>query len=352
MDETLTEAYERLHHHGPEFGGDEEGNHGLTNHGPMAAEVIVRRGLDIDVQRWLDRYIPRLAELPVPGERITESTWRAALGDGRRVGDWTAYFSRQLAERPWRQVLETWWPRLLPGIAAGSTHGVIRVSHAVRVLSGGEHGPAAVTELGYGLAFWAARFRTLPGFTAPVGALPAADALRGVPRLAEQSGLIAHRLSRLADLPGWSKALAALRAPTGAADVPALLADLVDTATLHYLTHGQGSPVLLVHTATAPNAVRHVLPALPEGMWIPSLVAAWAATAAITAAYSPADPARPPGVSLGADPSAEALDRAASHYDEHVIKFTDTAVDVFERTENPDALAAAVRAGQLIDSPR
>ena len=30
-----------------------------------------------------------------------------------------------------------------------------------------------------------------------------------------------------------------------------------------YLGLGHGSPVLLVHAATAPNAVRHVLPVLP-----------------------------------------------------------------------------------------
>jgi hypothetical protein len=33
-----------------------------------------------------------------------------------------------VAERPWREVLATWWPRLLHGIAAGATHGVIKFS--------------------------------------------------------------------------------------------------------------------------------------------------------------------------------------------------------------------------------
>ncbi|HWM06395.1 MAG TPA: questin oxidase family protein, partial [Actinophytocola sp.] len=271
MDQLLTEAYERLHRHGPEFGGDEEGNHGLTNHGPMAAEVMVRRGLDIDLHRWLDGYVPRLTELPAPGDRIAESSWPDALGDGRRIADWTEFFARRLAEQPWREVLVTWWPRLLPGIVAGSTHGVIRVGHAVRALTAGEQGPAVVTELGHGLAFWAARARVLPGFTVPAGDRSPAQALRAVPRLADQSGLIAHRVGRLAELPGWPAALAALRAPAAPADVPTLLDDLVETATLHYRTHGHGSPVLLVHTATAPNAVRHTLPVLPESMWVASL---------------------------------------------------------------------------------
>jgi hypothetical protein len=32
-----------------------------------------------------------------------------------------------------------------------------------------------------------------------------------------------------------------------------------------------------------------------------------------------------------------------------VIKFADTAADVYKRTGNPDALAAAIRATHLID---
>ena len=354
--DVLDEAYERLQRSGPEFGGDEEGNHGLTNHGPMAAEVMVRRGLDVDVHRWLDRYVRRLVELPPAGDRITEDDWRSALGGGsRRVGDWTAYFSRQVAEQPWRDVLVTWWPRLLPGIVAGSTHGVIRVGHAVRTLTGGDQSRAAVTELAHGLAFWAARSRALPGVTAPAGRLDSTAALDAVPRLADQSGVIARRLDRLAGLAGWPAALAALRPAADAADVPARLTDLVDAATRRYLTAAQGSPVLLVHTATAPNAVLHTLPALPRPLWVPSFAAAWAAAAAVVAAYAPAVPASREGLPAapsGGDPAAEVLDRAARHGDEHVIKFSDTAVEAYERTADPTVLAAALRAAELIDPPR
>jgi hypothetical protein len=350
----LSEAYQRLHRNGPEFGGDERGDHGLTNHGPMVVEVICRRGLEIDVHRWLDRYIRRLTGLPAPAEPITDATWRQALGGGRRhIGDWTVYFTHQLAERPWRDVLATWWPRLLPGIAAGSTHGVIRVSHAVRTLLVAEPSRPAVTELGYGLAFWAARFRALPAPGAPAGRLPTATALAAVPRLSDQNGLIAHRLDRLARLPGWPAALRALRPPATAADVPARLAGLVEAATTLYLTHGAASPVLLVHTATAPNGVLHTLPALPQALWAPSFTAAWTAAAALTAAYAPAAaPEHPrrqaPG---GTDPASDALAQAARHGDEHVLKFADTAVDVYRRTGDTSALAAARYAAQLINPP-
>jgi hypothetical protein len=62
-------------------------------------------------------------------------------------GRWEAYLDRELQEGLWRDLLARWWARLLPGIAAGSTHGVIRTAHAVRALGDGE-APERVAELG------------------------------------------------------------------------------------------------------------------------------------------------------------------------------------------------------------
>jgi hypothetical protein len=53
---TLDEAYERLHATGPEFDG------WLSNHGPMAAEAMVRHRHAGSVHRWLDGYMRRLEE--------------------------------------------------------------------------------------------------------------------------------------------------------------------------------------------------------------------------------------------------------------------------------------------------
>ncbi|HEY1642473.1 MAG TPA: hypothetical protein VGG35_17405 [Streptosporangiaceae bacterium] len=343
----LAEAYERLHRYGPEFGGDEEGNHGLTNHGPMAVEVMTRRGLDVDITRWLDRYVRRLDELPPPQRPVED--WARALGDPRRLPDWQGFFAAQLAGQPWTGVLGTWWPRLLPGIAAGSTHGVIRVGHAVRALRAGQGDPAR-QELAHGLAFWAARFLPLPA-ARPAGSLPADAALRGVTRLADQSGFIAHRAGRLAATPGWAASVAAIR-PASAAQAPAALAALVTAAVRQYPGNGPAAPVLLVHAATAPNAVRHVLPSLPESLWADSYRYAWTAVAAIQAMYAPvtgtADRGPEPG---GPDAVADALHRAAGHGDEHVLKFTDTAVDAFGACGDPALLAAAGRARELISRP-
>jgi hypothetical protein len=158
----LGEAYERLHLTGPEYHGY------LSNHGPMVAEAMVRHGHGHAVNPWLDVYMCRLEEFP-RGIGPIGSDWQEALGDVRRVADWTAFFRREMSEQPWRQVLNTWWPRLLPGVVAAATHGVIRVGHAVRALLADGEDDAHTAELAHGLAYWAARWQTVPAGHAAVG---------------------------------------------------------------------------------------------------------------------------------------------------------------------------------------
>jgi len=342
VNEILDEAYARLHGSGPEWGDE------LSNHGPMAAEVLVRRGHGDMVPAWLDHYIRRLDDLPSPSERITDATWHAAMSDFGRIADWVDYFTSELQDHPWRDVLAVWWPRLLPGIAAGATHGVIRVSHALRTLLAGDESEPAVVELAHGLAWWAARSVGVP-VAEPAGDLDSFTALESVPRIPLQQGLLATRLGRLGT--EFTTALAAMRPAVDPDEAKQRLTDLVGAATRKYLTHGHASPVLLVHIATAPNAVLHALPALPRDLWAPSLTSAWAASAALIAMYAPIEGAPRetlPNAPTADDPVAEVLARAAENGDEHVIKFTDTAVEVYGRTEDPEVLAAAVRIQGLL----
>ncbi|QKW07505.1 DUF4243 domain-containing protein [Streptomyces sp. NA04227] len=351
----LDEALGRLHATGPEF------DDWLTNHGPMAVEAMVRYGAGGEVHRWLDRYAGRLETAPAAGDRITEDSWREAMGDPRRLGDWLAYFERLLVgdpRRPWRAELAEWWPRLLPGIAGGSTHPVIRVGHVVRVLrEGGEPGgggPGTVAaeetllrELAHGLGYWAARYAPLPSdlFTRPAPR-DAAQALLAVAPVPDQSRGMRHRLDQLAELPDWTGELS--RTDAALDQVPAHLDALVDSATRYYATHAHGSPVMLVHAATAPNAVARVLPELPRSLWVPSLAAAWSASAAVTAAYRPAGPAEVPDV--GTATPEELFARAAAHGDEHAIKLADTVVDTLRRHPgDAEARGAVLRAVELIE---
>ena len=344
----LLDAYLQLHHAGPEWGQNQ-----LTNHGPMVAETLVRRGHGDGVSEWVGRYVERLDDLPRRVDLLSDANWRTALGDARRVTDWTFYFGRQLAERPWQEVLVRWWPRLLPGIAAGTTHGVIRVGHAVRALladRGNDSGPI-VLELAGALAFWAARYRVVPGSPALTGELDPASALDRLPNLGDQPGSVAERFARLPRTPAWAAALTGLRPPADAIDAAFLLGELVTAGTLQYRRHGAASPVLLVHAATAPNAILHTLPALPPQLWIRSLRAAWSATAAVSASYRLRPAAGRPDHDVLGGTVDDLFARAVGHGDEHVIKFTDTALDVYERTGNPAAPAAAALAAQLIDRP-
>ncbi|OMI39623.1 hypothetical protein SPAR_09985, partial [Streptomyces sparsogenes DSM 40356] len=143
----------------------------------------------------------------------------------------------------------------------------------------------------------------------------------------------------------------------GADEARALLAELVRAAAHRYATHGHGEPVMLVHAVTAPNAVLRTLPALPRELWAPSLDAAWAASAAVLAAYAPPAPLPPdrlPSVPAGATPAERAEEvfaRAAAHGDEHAIKLTDTVLDVAAMREAGDdlALAAALQGCALIE---
>lgn len=331
---TLDEALQRLHLSGPERLGR------LTNHAPMAVEALAANGRAAAVHRWLDLYASRLEEFPAPVEPVTDDNWPSALGDPRRAADWIAHFGRELADRPWREVLTRWWPRLLPGMYGGSTHPVIRVGHAVRTLLADESTGPRLTELAHGLGYWAARHHPVRIPVPVSGAGSAAAALDAVPPVAGREGGFPARLGRIRSLPVWAAAV------TEPAEAHRRLTELVTAATHRYATHGHGDATMLVHAATAPNAVLRALPALPRSLWVPSLQAAWTASAAVTAMYAPAAPVRyaPPGTVT----PEEVFERALAHGDEHVVKLTDTALDVGDE----QALAAALRAVELSEPLR
>jgi hypothetical protein len=340
----LDEAYQRLHETGPEFEG------WLSNHGPMAAEAMARHGHADVVGRWLDGYVRRLEEFP-RGSSPIGTDWRTALGDPRRIADWTLFFARETREQPWRHVLGDWWARLLPGSAASATHGIIRVGHAIRALLTDGDDELHIAELAHGLAYWAARWQPYPGTDpqhAPGPDMTPVVALATVPRLADQSGGFRDRFSRLAALPPWPAAALGAGPPE---EIRTWLSDLADASVLRYLEIAHGNPVMLVHSATAPTAILRSLPALDPQLWAPSAAAAWDAAAAVTAIYSPASAASGPRPAATNDSSDEVFARAVAHGDEHAIKFADTAVDVFDRTGDPAALTAARHAIDLIPRP-
>lgn len=342
---TLDEAYERMHRTGPEFDG------WLSNHGPMAADALLRLGQGGTLDRWLQGYADRLDAAPAPRWGIAEADWLEYLGDPSRLGDWADFFAHRLREGPWREVLALWWPRLLPGSIAASTHGLIRTGHAVRALLEQETGPRVV-ELADALGYWAARWQPLPagprqgagGWAAALGPAPWTDVLRSTPAL-DLTGGARARLHQLDTSDAWAVFLEQHQ-PTELAvqQVPAALDDLVDAAVGVYADWAPGHPVMLVHAATAPRAGGLVLPALPRRLWSQTLRWSWQTSAALVALYRP-QPTSQPNERIDRDggtnrPAASELaDLAARHGDEHVIKFTEVALDSLARGE-PRAAAS------------
>lgn len=201
----------------------------FANHGPMAAEALATLGYCDEVDGWLDANIRRSNYGPLPDPTQPIVDWQAALGDRRRGGDWFDLFSGELADRPWREVLQTWWPRLLPGCAGSLTHGLIRAAHAVRSLrEAAQPSELQIDELARGLGFWATVF-----------APPTTE-------------------------PGEGGDL-------GAATVDRALSELTAEYAGHYAATKPSFPIPLIHTITAPAAMRLLLPELPDELHAVSL---------------------------------------------------------------------------------
>ncbi len=340
--ELLDETYARMRGTGPEFEG------WLANHGPMAADALIRLGRADEVQRWVAGYLRKLEDAPGRRWLIDEKDWRDPLGDPSRLGDWCEFFGWLVRDRPWTEVLALWWPRLLPGAVASASHGLIRTGHVVRALAEGVT-PQRLDELGQALGYWAARWQPLPPAARPVGTADAAAALAATAPLGASGGF-RTRLGQLEDAPDWSAAVARLRAPGRPADVPAALDTLVDAAVTGYGQWAHGSPIMMVHAATAPRAAALVLPSLPEHLWVPTFERAWAVCAAITSIYRPSAPPPPASATERVAPTADDVtDLAVASRDEHAIKFVEVAQESHRRG-NSAALTSGARAVVLITS--
>ena len=183
-DDVLDEALARLGGFGPEFGG------GLSNHGPMVVEALVRLGRPDAVAGWVDAL-----RRPSRGSRRADRPSARARrhGDGRGLG---AAVRRRARRAPWDEVVRTWVPRLAPGLMAAATHGWLRTAHAVRAPACRET-PERLAELARGLAYWAARYQDVPGPTMPSGTLAVASGIAALPdRRTGGDGLIFEAVRR------------------------------------------------------------------------------------------------------------------------------------------------------------
>lgn len=355
--DALNDALERLEDLGYERGAGVD----LANHGPMGAEALALLGYEGEVARWVERYRRALEHHEPPAPRFAldpgdPASWRPALGAFDRAGDWERLFVRELADAHWRDVLVRWWPRLLPGLFAGLTHGLIRTAHAVRGLHAAGPGPTRLQldELARGLAYWAARYTALPGSPALRGPYDVPGAVAALPRVPLDGGLgpgtARHRLESLDELPSYADSLEWLAPEGGAAR---LLGDMTLQFADVYLGHPEVFPVPLIHGVTAPAAVRLVLPHLPPALHEPTLARLWQVQSAFLLAFT--EDRRDEGtgtwaaeLAFGPPPVSELAARAVEHGDEHVIKFTEACLREYALRPDPRYPAAAFAAQRRI----
>ena len=194
-------------------------------------------------------------------------------------------------------------------------------------------------ELAAGLAYWAARYQTLPGQPTLSGRLALTDAVARLPRLdpttvAPDPG-IGSRLELLWQVSDLPDALAAWGPDTAPLDA---LDDLVDQAA-HVLLTRRREPIALCHAVTAPAAVRMIWTSIPTAQHHVTIASCWQLVGSIIAAFaSTPDPGEPTPPTATPDDLAR---RAVEHGDEHVIKLTEACLRQFALTGSDTFLATA-----------
>ncbi|MHB8378365.1 MAG: questin oxidase family protein [Acidimicrobiales bacterium] len=127
---------------------------GLTNHLPMALVAKAALGAGpTELVRFANKYRSRLVAVNEPVERLTNVTWRRALGERSAYADLQDYFNREIGECGVEETLRGHLHHLVEGVSGAAFHGVIRLAYA---LDSGE-----LRRVGSGLAYLASSFITL-----------------------------------------------------------------------------------------------------------------------------------------------------------------------------------------------
>lgn len=334
--DVMDEALDLLEDAGPEYGP------GFSSHGPMAAEALLALGREDAVIPWVAGYRKRLPGSPQPNHPVDSGYWFEALGSFGRYADWVACFEEELSEEGWRTVLNMWVPRLLPGMVGAAWHGAIRTGHAVRSLNR-EESPAKIRELARALAYWAARYQSLPGFPVPrVGVRNPLTAIDDVETLPDEErlmkGLIYEKVRRLDGFAPFAKVINLTEPPD---DIAPFAVDMLEAFARVYLANAttRGSVITFVHGVTGPGAVCLMAASLLPDLVSIALRYAWQASAALHAAigreidrafYDAYDGSK-----------EDLVARAVETGDEHAIKFTEVCLRAHRMDPRPIFLVAA-----------
>lgn len=322
---------------------------GMTSHVPMVAEALAAMGEASAAVTWVGAHrktvVPR-GTLIAP---VDADAWRPALGH-RRFADWSALFTREVAEDGWRIVCDRWTGRLAPGFAAAATHGVIRTAHAARALRAAET-PIRLAEFADGLALWASTYAELPSVRGPSAGLSPAAALAHVPLVPEamrrNGGAITAALGQLRHAPGFEGVLDLVDADHAPQDIALEAAEAFARVAVSNV-QSPLTAIVFTHGVTGVAAALNLLPHVSEATGRTLVGYAWQCGAALYSAYATA--------AFDAElvvPKVVATDRVAraiAHGDDHVIKLTEACLTLDARRPSPAFVAACdIVAGTLAE---
>lgn len=316
----------------------------LGNHCPMAVEALIALEHAEKAIPFIESYKRRfVASYPNAIQPITNTNWKEALGHGERNTDWITFFSAELKENEWTQVVNKWTDVLATGMAAAAGHGVLRTCHAVRSLSI-KRTELRLRELAEGLAYWAAYYQPLPESRTPATArLKPQQAIERVPLLPAEKrsrGSLMSQLKRLEAFQPFAEAINLIKAE---GKIEQLLSEITETFAIAYLKNVTNSNNLsLLHAVTATSGLRSLLPFISPTTTQKVMVYGWQTAAAL---YSIAGIGSSNKLSETAEIKkadlADLIGRAVVTKEEHAIKFTEACLREYALNPKPVYLQAA-----------
>ncbi len=334
----LDRALERLH------ASVSSNTHFLSNHVPMAVEALDALGRADAIESWVDAHLDPVESEGPAREPVQEEQWPSALGHRERFLDWRASFVTWLEEADWRDVLQLWTKRFLPGLAGAATHGLIRTAHATRALARRDVAIRRV-ELATALAYWASSYESLPWNGKVAAERSVDDALANVvlrlPSREPPRGNLVSGLRALGETPSFLP-VAGLVDPRDPAD----LLSQITAAFAEVFLRNPERRLHFTHAITAPSALRLLAPHLDEETLVQGARYAWQAAAGLYVAYH--DPRNELPSSTAAPDRETLISRAVENGDAHAIKLTEACLREDAISRDPRRLQAALDGAQAL----
>jgi hypothetical protein len=323
----LRSLLERNHWSSPQFGG------GLSNHVSLGRLSLSALGANDERLVRFARSEGRALE-PWPegdGSVVTSQSWRAQLGRTAAFSAYRAFFASEILRAGREPTLRAYLPGLMPGVAAGAFHALIRTAYGVRF--GDDR------EIADGLAYWATAFLPLAAL-GPAGEEREPRAV--LARMASETslanatlpkGLIFPRMSAAAALPAFGPLASSLGSDEQTlSGIAAAVLEL-------YLGTGD---FIALHAVTATHAYRVLSPFLEPSALRYHFQAIAAAFVSIGA------PRLGPPSGSAAPPWPQIVGRTLDSVDAHDIKLVDIAREEEAHYHQPLYRRAAAQRMRMI----